>query len=249
MLSARPVWPVAVACLLLAGCASQVDGRAVGTAPGTGVAPPPSPVPHVARALDQVLPTTQELSGALGIAPTGLMGQLVQGGADMLLRGVEQTQAVPAECVSATYRLQQMTYADSPVHAVATRSWAGGGLDGPSVTGYFGVVQFASAADAQAFFASAAEKWRQCDGRTMVLQQAGGGGEQSRISDVVVDPRLVSAVVVHDAGDAGVTLQRALGVADDCIVDIEITDVADALAGGAHDAVDVADVMLGKVAG
>lgn len=248
MLSARLVWPVAGACLLLAGCASPVGGRAVDGPAGS--TPPPAPSLAAARALDEVLPTTQELSGALGIAPTGLMGQLVQGGADMLLRGVDRAEAVPAECVSATYRLQQTTYAGSPVRSVATRSWAGGGVDGPSLTGYFGVVQLASPDDAQAFFASAAEKWRQCDGRTVVLQQAGrGAGEQSRISDVVVEPRMVSAVVVHEAGDGGVTLQRALGVAADCIVDIEITDVADALAGGAHDAVDVADVMLGKLAG
>ncbi|MBO0678215.1 sensor domain-containing protein [Mycolicibacterium sp. S2-37] len=244
MPSLRMVSTAVVTCLLLAGCASQVDGRAVDSP-----AAPHDPAPYVARALDQVLPTTQELSGALGIAPTGFMGQLVQGGADMLLHGVDRAQAFPAECVSATYRLQQMTYAASPVRSVATRSWAGGGVDGPSLTGFFGVVQFASSADAQAFFASAAEKWRQCDGRTMVLQQRGqGAGEQSRITDVVVDPRMVSAVVVHEAGEDGITLQRALGVAADCIVDIEITDVADAKAGGADDAVDIADVMLAKVA-
>jgi len=60
---------------------------------------------------------------------------------------------------------------------------------------------------------------------------------------------MVSAVVVHEAGEDGITIQRALGVAADCIVDIEITDVADAKAGGARGAVDVADVMLAKLAG
>jgi hypothetical protein len=245
MPSTRILSTVVVAGLLLAGCASQVDGRAMDK-PASST----NPAPHVARALDQVLPTTQELSGALGIAPTGFMGQLVQGGADMLLRGVDRAQAFPAECVSATYRLQQMTYAASPVRSVATRSWAGGGIDGPSLTGFFGVVQFASPADAQAFFASVADKWQRCDGRTMVLQQGGqGAGEQSRISDVVVEPRMVSAVVVHESGDSGITLQRALGVAADCIVDIEITDVADAKAAGARDAVDVAEVMLDKLSG
>lgn len=230
------------ACVLAAGCSSAVGGRAV--------EPPGAAPPSVARALDQVLPTTEELSAALGIAPTGFMGQLVEGGADTLLRGVGQAQATPVECVSATYRLQQVTYAASPVREVASRSWAGGGVDGPSLTGFFGVVQFASAVDAQAFFASAAEKWRQCDGRTMVLASDGrGAGEQSRISDVSVDPRVLSAVVVHETGPDGLTIQRALGVAADCIVDIEITDVDDATAGGARGAVGVAGVMLGKLAG
>lgn len=232
------------ACVLVAGCSSAVGGRAI--------APPPASAPFVAKALDQVLPTTQELSAALGVAPTGLMGQLVEGGADTLLRGVNQAQATPVECVSATYRLQQVVYAASPVREVASRSWAGGGADGPALTGFFGVVQFASPADAQAFYASVAQKWQQCDGRTMVLAPAGpGASEQSRITDVLVDPRVVSAVVRHETGAAGdsPTIQRALGVAADCVVDIEITDVADAVAGGARGAVGVAGVMLGKVAG
>jgi hypothetical protein len=230
------------ACVLVAGCSSAVGGRAVEA--------PAESAPAVARALDQVLPTTAELSAALGIAPTGFMGQLVEGGADTLLRGVGQAQATPRECVSATYRMQQVVYAASPVREVASRSWAGGGVDGPSLTGFFGVVQFASPADAQTFFASAAEKWQQCDGRTLVLASDGpGASELSRITDVSVDPRVVSAVVVHETGPAGLTIQRALGVAADCVVDIEITDVDDATTGGARGAVGVAGVMLGKLAG
>lgn len=230
--------------VLMAGCTSAVGGQAV--------APPPAPAPAVARALDQVLPTAAELSAALGIAPTGFMGQLVEGGADTLLRGVDQAHATPVECVSTTYRLQQVVYAASPVREVASRSWAGGGADGPALTGFFGVVQFASPADAQTFFAAAAEKWQQCDGRTMVLAPAGSGAaEQSRITDVLVDPRVLSAVVRHETGPAGSgpTIQRALGIAADCVVDIEITDVADATTGGARGALGVAGVMLGKLAG
>ena len=47
--------------------------------------------------------------------------------------------------------------------------------------------------------------------------------------------------------DAGSTIQRALGVAGDCIVDVEIADVAGPSATGAHDAAAVANLMLQKI--
>ncbi|WP_197374875.1 sensor domain-containing protein [Mycolicibacterium baixiangningiae] len=234
---------LAGACLLAAGCTATVDGVAVDQSPAA--------VPAPARALDAVLPTNQELSAALGIAPTGLMGQLVEGGADTLLRGVDQAHATPVECVSTTYRLQQVVYGTSSVRSVASRSWAAGSVDGPALSGFFGVVQLASADDAEAFFSAAAGNWQQCDGRTMVLRRGvAGANEQSRIADVRVGEHVVSAVVVHEAGQGtGMPIQRALGVAGDSIVDVEITDIADARSGGAGGAVDVAQIMLDKLTG
>jgi hypothetical protein len=243
MPSARPLLALAAAGVVVAGCTAHVDG--------TAVASRPSLAPAAPRALDRVLPTTQELAAALGLAPTGFLGRLVEGGADTLLQGVDRAQATPTECVSPTYRLEHTVYAATPVRSVASQSWTGGGVDGPSLTGFFGVVQLASADDADAFFAASADTWRHCDGRTLVLDQGRTGArEQSRITDVTVDRRVVSAVVTHDTGTpGGLTIQRALGVAADCIVDIEITDVADAGTGTARGAVDVADLMLKKLAG
>lgn len=243
MPSSRLALGLAAAGLLAAGCTTSVHGAAL--------PPAPTSAPAAARALDWALPTDQELSAALGIAPTGFMGQLVEGGADTLLQGVDRSQATPGECVSPTYRLEHTVYAGSPVRSVASQSWAGGGVDGPSLTGFFGVVQLATADDAEAFFATAANTWRHCDGRTLVLNQAQSGAhEQSTISDVIVDRQVVSAVVMHDTGSpGGLTIQRALGVAADCIVDVELTDVADAGTGGARGAIDVVDLMRKKLAG
>jgi hypothetical protein len=53
---------------------------------------------------------------------------------------------------------------------------------------------------------------------------------------------VVSAVVLHDDGSM---IQRALGVASDCVVDVEVTDVD--RGGGARGAVDVANLMLQKI--
>ncbi|MFS0897521.1 sensor domain-containing protein [Mycolicibacterium litorale] len=232
---------LAGACVLAAGCTTTVDGTAVDRAPAAVSGP--------VRALDAVLPTADELSSVLGIAPTGLMGQLVAGGADTLLRGVDRAEATPVECVSTTYRLQQAVYGASSVRSVASRSWAAGSVDGPALSGFFGAVQLASPAEAQAFFAAAAQDWRECDGQTMRLRR-GSASERSRITEVRVDERVVSAVVVHEAGQgSGMPIQRALGVAGDSIVDVEITDIAGARSAGAGAAVDVAALMLEKLTG
>lgn len=200
--------------------------------------------PSVTRPLDQVLPTAQELAQALGIGPGGLLGQLVEGGADTLLAGVDRSQATPEECVSVTYRLQRLVYGSSPVQAVATRSWAGGGTDGPSSSAFFGVVKLAGAADARRFFDAAARMWQQCDGQTVVLEQAGVQAS-TRVTDVANGSRIVSAVLVRDGG--GPTVQRALGVAADCIVDVEVTDHSGTA--GAEGAIDVAATIIGKATG
>lgn len=226
------------ACALLAGCSSApVDG---------------APVVHIeqaakrtaSRSLAQVLPTVDELATTL--ATGGFMGQLVQGGPDMLLENVGASDATPLDCVSPTYRLQKVVYQASPVRAIASQSWAGGDANGPTASGFFGVVQFASADDAQEFFAASADKWHRCNGQMLVVHQPQRGADgSSRIGDVVVDGHTVSAVVMHDAGS---TIQRALGVASDCIVDVEVSVAGGESADGAAGAAKVANLMVQKIA-
>jgi hypothetical protein len=219
-------------CVLLGACAAPTDGR-----PVVHIAPAAAPIDS--RPVDRALPTNDELIAAFGGA--GFLGRRVSGGPDMLLQNVQDTDAAPAECVSATYRLEKAVYGASPVQTVASQTWTGGSFDAPPTSGFFGVVKFASPDDAHAFFAASADKWHRCNGQTMVLQQHGAQGT-SRITDVTVGDRVVSAVVMRDAGS---TVQRALGVAADCVVDVEITDAGgDANAAGA---VAVAHLMLRKI--
>jgi hypothetical protein len=236
MRSTRSTIAALSACAVLAGCSSA----AVDSVPVVRIKE--AAKPSVSRPLNQVLPTGEELTTTLGVGP-GFSGQLVVGGADMLLQGVGEAEATPIECVSAGYRLQKMVYAASPVRQVASQSWAGGDLSGPPVSGFFGAVKFATADDAQGFFAASADKWRRCNGQTLVLHQPEHGADGvSRITDVVVEGTVVSAVVLHDDGS---TIQRALGMASDCVVDVEITDAG--RGGGARGAVDVANLMLQKI--
>lgn len=233
---------LSAACLALAGCAgAPVDQRPVVRI--VEAAQPSRSIP-----LAQFLPSAQELSATLGTGPDGLMGQLVEGDADMLLRSVDAVQATPVHCVSTAYRLQKIVYDAGPVQAVATGSWAGGGFDGPPVSGFFGVVQMAGAADAAQFFATITDQWRRCNGQTVALQQAGSGTDElSRVSGVVFDERVVSANVLHtSAGPGSPATSRALGVVGDCIVDVELTDPR--AAGGVQPAVGVAELILDKIA-
>jgi hypothetical protein len=225
------------ACAVLAGCSSTpVDG-----APVVHIAE--AAKPSVSRALDQVLPTVNELATILGTA--GYMGQLVKGGPEMLLQGVNESEATPIDCVSAGYRLEKIVYRASPVRSVASQSWVGGDQNGPSYSGFFGVVQFATPDDAQAFFAASADKWHRCNGQTLVLHQPEHGADGlSRITDVGVDDRIVSAVVLHDNGS---TIQRAIGVASDCIVDVEVTNPAGDSGTSVSGGVGVANRMLQKI--
>ena len=222
---------------LVAGCSSTpVDG-----APVVHIAE--AAKPSVSRALDQVLPTVNELATILGTA--GYAGQLVKGGSEMLLQGVNESEATPIDCVSAGYRLEKIVYRASPVRSVASQSWVGGDQNGPSYSGFFGVVQFATPDDALAFFAASADKWHRCNGQTLVLHQPEHGADGlSRITDVGVDDRIVSAVVLHDNGS---TVQRAIGVASDCIVDVEVTNPAGDSGTSVSGGVGVANRMLQKI--
>ena len=235
--STRWTMTVLSACAVLAGCSSTpVDG-----APVVHIAE--AAKPSVSRALDQVLPTVDELATILGTA--GYMGQLVKGGPEMLLQGVSESEATPIDCVSAGYRLEKIVYRASPVRSVASQSWVGGDQNGPSYSGFFGVVQFATPDDAQAFFAASADKWHRCNGQTLVLHQPEHGADGlSRITDVGVDERIVSAVVLHDNGS---TAQRAIGVASDCIVDVEVTNPAGDSGTSVSGGVGVANRMLQKI--
>jgi hypothetical protein len=228
-------------CAALVGCSgAPVDERPV-------VRIAPAAQPSVAIPLGQFLPSAQELSATLGTGPNGLMGQLVEGDDDMLLRSVGDAEATPVDCVSTAYRLQKVVYDSGPVRSVTSSSWAGGDFGSPPVLSFFGIVQMASAVDAQEFFDSITEKWRRCNGQTVALQHHGQGADElSRIGDVAFADRMVSATVLHASGGTGsASVSRALGVAGDCIVDVEITDPRSA--GDPRPATGVAELILDKI--
>lgn len=230
------------ACLALAGCSgAPVDDRPV-------VHIAPAAQPAVAIALGGFLPTSEELSGALGTGPNAFMSPVVEGGRDVLLSSVGHAQVLPADCVGAVYRLQEVVYEASPVLSVAGTSWAGGGFDAAPVSVDVGVVQMGSPAAAQKFFASATDLWRRCNGQTVTMQQPGlGAGDLSRITDVALGDGVVSATVLHASSHTqSPTGLRALGVVEECIVEVEVVDPRPA--GDARAAVSVTELVLDRIA-
>ena len=239
--SSRLAAGIAGAAVVLAGCAAEpVDHR-----PVVRIAEAAQPSPTIPLA--PFLPTAAEMAAILGTGPNSLMGRPVEGGAEALLRSVADAQAAPAECVSAAYRLQEVVYDAVPVQSVATSTWAGGGFDAPPVTGFFGVVQTAGPAAAQEFFASMTDQWMRCNGQTVALQTAGQGADElSRITDVSFGEDVVSANVLHASGGTGSpTGLRAVGVAGDVIVEVELTDPRPGAA--QRSAVDVAGMIRDKI--
>ncbi len=229
------------ACLALAGCSgTPVDDRPV-------VHIAPAAQPSAAIPLAGFLPSAEQLGETLETGPNGFMGAVVEGGPDILLRSIGDAQAVPADCAGTPYRLQQVVYRDSPVLSVASTSWFGGGFDAAPVSGYVGVVQMGSPAAAQEFFATTTDRWQRCNGETVVLQRPGlGAGELSRITDVSFAGDVVSATVLHvSAGAQSPTGLRAIGVAGDCIVDVEVLDPRSGA--NARGAVAITDLVLATV--
>ncbi|CAN3129867.1 sensor domain-containing protein [Mycobacterium sp. smrl_JER01] len=232
---------IGCACIAVAGCAAApIDDRPV-------VRIVEAAQPSAAIPLAPFLPTAAELATLLATGPNALLGTPVQGDAEVLLRSIGDADVTPAECVSAAYRMQEIVYDDSPVQSVATNTWAGGGFDGPPVSGFFGVVQMADPGAAQEFFASLSAQWGRCNGQTVALQSAPHGADEiSMITGVAFDERVLSASVLHTSGGTeSPTGMRAVGLAGDCIVEVEVVDPRPS--GVARPAVAVADAILDKI--
>ncbi len=99
----------------------------------------------------------------------------------------------------------------------------GGGQTVSSVDA--GVVQFVSDAEAQRMFGAFVSQWKACEGKTVRSALPGPAGTEMRqkVTDVRVDGPVLSATVVNsdNQGDASFPIERAIGLAADCLVDVD----------------------------
>lgn len=228
------------AALILIGCSSTVGGTAERRA-----APQPAP-------LQQGLPTAAEVSAAVGNR-LDVAGAPTVGSIESLPNGIRDSEgASPLDCLGAVAPLMQVVYAGAGVQAVAWQDFArlGAGLTVSSVDA--GVVRFDSEAQAQRSFERFATQWRSCAGTTVTLHAGGAGGLDMTVTDVRVDGPVLSAVILSDGGGGSVyPTEHALGVAADCIadVDVAITDPVPARRVAAGRAAALVRVMLAKLTG
>jgi len=226
---------VAIAGLVTA-CATTVTGTPT-AAPGQRSAT--TSAPDEAAWIASVLPDATELSRLRG-SQTDEISPLI-GDADDLRDTIIGSQVTESQCVGVVSPLESQTFDAAPVREVAYATL-------PDAT--FGVLALPSADDARSLFETFVNEWRQCDGTT-VIKSDGADTYENTISDVNATDRVLSAVTVMSTQSTGMRrrTERALGVAEDCIVEVEMP-VAPSSArapGTRSPAVELAELMLTKV--
>ncbi|MCV7282841.1 sensor domain-containing protein [Mycolicibacterium flavescens] len=190
--------------------------------------------------LTTVLPSNEELTTAAGY-PVRMDGP--PSVSSRLRDTVTGSQLTEGQCLGVVSPLEAQVFASAPVRAVtfATES---------TIT--IGAVALASDDDARGLFDAFADQWRACEGATLVKADRITTYEH-RLTELDAASSVVSAIdeVTSDSRTAvPVRVQRALGVAKDCIVEASVpitnpTPHEPAVAANA--AVDLVNAMLVKV--
>ncbi|AQT79510.1 hypothetical protein B1R94_09855 [Mycolicibacterium litorale] len=227
---------------MLAGCTTTVAGSAQRerrTAP--------------LRDLIAVLPTGAEVSQAVGNR-VDAAGPPVAGGVEALPNGIRDNSAAnPIECLGPASPFMRVVYETGEIRGAAWQEFShyGGSQTVSSVDA--GVVEFTSQTEAQRMFTAFAQRWKTCEGTsvTTALHNASDTELYQTITDVRVDATVVSATVVNSDNqrDAEFPTERAIGLAGDCIVDVDVavTDGTSAEQRASGRAVKVATIMLDNV--
>lgn len=150
----------------------------------------------------------------------------------------DNTDASPLDCLGAATPLMRTVYDHGEVRDVALRSFSryGAGLDVSSVN--TGVVRFASDAAAARMFSVFVAQWRACDNTTVNVFVTPTSTLAWQITDVRAVDGILSATIVS-GGSGGLPAfptEHAVGIAGDCIVDVDVAVTASTpgrqLAGG-----------------
>ncbi|MCF6386367.1 sensor domain-containing protein [Mycobacterium sp. MBM] len=216
-----------VALVVACGCATTIEGnpRASDGTPATTSAPPD------ASWIASVIPDITELSRVFNTSADDV--DPLVGDASDLRDTMLGDEVSDDRCISAIAPLEHRTFDRAPVHEVAYATL-------PDAT--FGAVALPSAQSARSLFDTLVGQWRACDGRTVVLASRNFTYIEA-VSSVDAKPDFVSAVVVMTAESTGMRIQtaRALGVAENCIIDVELRTPISALA------VALTQMMMAKV--
>lgn len=237
------------ASFLVGGCSATVDGSAAVASDATAASAPPASAPPLTAPpssdqfgwLTSVLPTSDELSRALGYPVTVREYPPVGDITDLRDTLAGSREVTERQCVGVISSLGQDAYGTADVRAVTY---------GTESTATFGVVAFASQDVAHMLFTTFAKQWQQCDGTT-VVNTYGGYTFEHQITKVQTADNILSAVDVisSDSGSVPVPTERALGATDDCIVEVEVPvdDLSKWSAGDDSAAVALVKSMLERV--
>ena len=202
---------VVSAAVLLAACAKTVDGTAR-TAPGAGpVAPSPTAAP-ADNSLASILPDTAQWSSALGfhVHLEGMPARV--GGVEQLGRQDVLGEWSERECLGVVQPLLQSVFDGAPVRAVV-----GSFVSGVTV----GAVELTSPTDAQTLFKRFADRWQQCQGKTVVQHQSSDTFIQDITNVAATDTVLSATIEGRVPPNPPQPTERALGMTASCIVDVQ----------------------------
>ncbi|WP_319437407.1 sensor domain-containing protein [Mycobacterium sp. RTGN5] len=178
------------------------------------------------RDLAAILPSNAEAGQAAG-NPLPDNGLPSVGGIDVLPNGIrDNNDANPIECLGPITPFMRVVYEGGDVRRAAWQEFSnfGGGQTVSSLDA--GVVEFGSEAEAQRMFGGFVSRWKACEGKTVrsVLRSPANTELYQKITDVKVDGPVLSATVINsdNQGDATFPTERAIGLAADCVVDVDV---------------------------
>ncbi len=211
--------PLAVCSVVLtAGCTVTVAGAGQPARDSAGII-------GIGRTIPQILPTETELSAVLGSGGDDDGFPPSVGGVNVLPDFMPDDGAA---CAGVVYPFNRHGYEDSPVRAVAHNRWSGVETRFSVETG---AIALASSSDAKTLFTRFVGQWQRCQGQSVVLRhkpdEVGIPDYRNEILNVKASDSMLTAVVMlspSGPGDRVLPSERAVGVAYNCIIDVEVTD-------------------------
>lgn len=221
--------------ILAAGCANVVGG-AVRAAPNL------KPHPLTGEVIKQTMLTDAELSQLFGQKFEIDRSPQFGGPAELFW---DWPGAKQSDCAGLSHILMGEVYTNAQVLNVAHESWWDSHSDlSPTVINLQeGVVTLPTMAAADALFTKFTEQWTRCVGARVDT----GINEHYEIRDVHADASVVAATVTNHDQTIDLREEHALGVRDNCIVEVSITYFRDTAPAPGHSAGDVARHMLNKI--
>ena len=236
--SVRGIGAVVAACAmaaLVSSCSAAVGGTA---RPTTGI----TPRPVIGSTIEQALLDRAELAKVLDLSIKALQPPRL-GGSKKLFHIVAPG---PNECLGVLAELQSISYQSADVQDVAWESWLDAKTNPAVVIAVDeGVVALPTAVEADALFATFAQQWNRCNGKTADYRS-----QSYRITDV----RLTDSVLAATVQTSPAPIARAIGIRVNCVVEVKVPlsrDDGPSQAGGSADpetrAIDIARLMMDKV--
>ncbi len=237
------LWCAVAALLLATGCTATINGTVV---PAPDLAPRPLTGSKVMQVLLDGKALSKLLNQPMRAAPPF---PPVFGGSEKLV--TRYGLAAPADCVGVVYMTHRNAYRSAAVTNVAGELWPADASGEVSAV-QEGIVSLATAADARALFARFSEQWKQCEGKTVTVPS--GLFVHNDITDVRVMDSVAAATVTLQPRPhsvlASVPDARAVGVAGNCLVEVEVAFIGTSDPGSAAistSAIKIAQALMDKV--